>query len=105
MNNTSGLDPLGHAVLVEPYEPEIKSSVLHIPEHVRQNTRIHDQRARVVAVGSECWLDERQPRAKPGDLVMIARLAGTLMQGPADGKAYRMVNGADIFARITEELK
>lgn len=101
--NTSGIVPLGRAVLIRPYEPEIASSVIHIPATVKERTSMIEQRAIVVAVGPEAWRDEASPRAKPGDKVFVSKYAGWLAQGTADGEVYRMVNANDIFAAIVEE--
>lgn len=99
--NTSGLVPLGHAVLVEPYEPEIKKGVIEIPDTVGERTAMVESRATVIAVGACCWPDE-PPRAKPGDKVFITKFAGYMTKGPKDGKRYRLVNDNDIFCRIEE---
>jgi co-chaperonin GroES (HSP10) len=101
--NTSGVSPLGCAVLVEYYEPERKESAIYIPESVRKGEVLVEQRAVVVEVGPECWLNEQQPRAKVGDRVLIARMSGYALKGPADGKLYRIVNDRDIFASIKHE--
>ena len=103
--NTSGLEPLGHAVLVEPYEPEIKQSLIHIPDPVRVRTMMVETRATVIAIGSECWGDEKAPRAKVGDKVFITAFAGYMVVGPLDGKQYRAINDRDLFMRITGEAK
>lgn len=100
--NTSGVAPLGRAVLVEYYEPERKGSLIYVPETVRKGEVLIEQRAVVVEIGPACWPDE-PPRAQVGDRVMIARLSGYAMTGPADGKLYRIVNDRDIFARIDHE--
>lgn len=101
--NTSGLKPVGRAVLIMPYEPEMKASAIYIPPTVKERTAAVEMRAVVVEVGSECWLDESRARAKAGDKVVVAKYSGWLAQGPADGKTYRMVNANDIFCLITEE--
>lgn len=101
--NTSGLKPVGRAVLVEPYEPEIRQGVIHIPKSVSEKTQMVEQRAIVVAVGEACWLDEPSPRAKVGDKVLISKYSGYLAEGPADGKQYRFINCNDIFGVITKE--
>lgn len=100
--NTSGLIPCGVAVLVAPYEPELKAGVIHIPESVAQGLQAIDQRATVIAVGPEAWLDEKNPRARPGDKVLFAKYAGWAAgKGVTkDGKAYRVVNDRDIFCRL-----
>jgi len=102
MENNSGLKPLGRAVLVEHYEPEVKSSMLVIPDAVQDRTLMVEQRAVVVEVGEACWPDE-PPRAKPGDRVLISKMSGYMAVGPADGKRYRLVNDRDIFAAIVRE--
>lgn len=102
IRNTSGVSPLGRAVLVEYYEPERQGGLIVVPESVRRAEVLLEQRAVVVECGPACWPDE-PPRAKPGDRVMIARLSGYAMTGPGDGKLYRIVNDRDIFARINIE--
>ncbi len=102
--NTSGLSPVGFAILVEPYEPELKSGAIHIPEHVAQAMQQVDQRAVVIEVGPEAWKDESAPRAVPGDRVLVAKFAGWVAgKGVTkDGKNYRLVNDMDIFCKIKE---
>ena len=98
--NTSGLVPLGCAVLVEPYEPEKKGSLIVMPETVKERTLMVETRAKVLAIGSEAWADERIPRAKTGDHVLISKFAGTMAVGIKDGKTYRIVNDRDIFCAL-----
>ena len=100
--NPSGVRPLGRAVLVEYYEPERRNTVIYIPESIRKGETLVEQRAVVVEIGVACWPDE-PPRAKVGDKVLIARMSGYALTGPADGKLYRIVNDRDIFAQITHE--
>lgn len=100
--NTSGLIPLGRAVLVEHYEPEKKESLIEIPDVVKERTLMVEQRAVVVAVGPACWPDE-PPRAQPGDKVLISKMSGYMAKGTADGKIYRIINDRDIFAGIVAE--
>ena len=98
--NNSGLAPLGRAVLVEYYEPERKGSLIHVPDSVRDREVLVEQRAKVIECGPHCWPDE-PPRARPGELVLISRMAGYACRGPKDEKPYRLINDRDIFARIT----
>lgn len=102
IKNTSGVSPLGRAVLVEYYEPERRNTTIIIPESVRKGETLVEQRATVVEIGPACWPDE-PPRAEVGDRVLIARMSGYALTGPADGKLYRIVNDRDIFARINHE--
>lgn len=102
MINESGLKPLGRAVLVKPYEPEVLSSIIHIPDSAQAGMHIVEQRAVVVEVGLAAWPDEPS-RAKPGDKVLIAKFAGHMATGTKDGQQYRFVNDRDIFAAIEVE--
>jgi co-chaperonin GroES (HSP10) len=102
VQNHSGVEPLGRAVLVEYYEPEVKTSRIIIPENVKDRTVLVEQRATVIAVGPVAWPNE-PPRAVPGDRVLIAKFSGYALTGPADGRRYRIVNDADVFARITHD--
>jgi len=101
--NKSGLAPLGRAVLVEAYEPEIKSGMIVIPQTVKERTMAAEMRAIVIAVGPEAWKEESVPRAQSGDKVLISKYAGTICRGTLDGKLYRVVNANDVFLRITDE--
>lgn len=101
-DNTSGLKPLGRAVLLKPYMPEMKKSVIVMPDSVQDRTLMVDQRAIIVEVGPHCWPDE-PARAKPGDKVLVSKMSGYICRGTADGETYRMVNDRDIFAQIVTE--
>ena len=102
-SNKSGLRPVGHAVLIQPYEPEFQRSVIVIPDFVSEGTKMRESRGIVMEVGSSAWDDEKQPRAKVGDKVMISKYVGALVTGPADNKLYRMINDRDIFCVIEAE--
>lgn len=103
MQNESGLKPLGRAVLLRMYEPQRKKGLIEIPEKVRENASLMENRAEVVAIGAACWIDEPEARCKVGDKVIVTKMAGYTAKGPADGQLYRMVNDRDIFCQITKE--
>jgi len=103
MENTSGLAPLGVAVLIEQYEPERRGAQIVLPDSVQGRMSMVDNRARVIEVGPSAWHDEPAPRAKVGDRVLVTKFAGFIAKGPADGKLYRLVNDRDIFCAITHE--
>lgn len=103
LHNHSGLKPKGRAVLVESYEPEVKAGRIAIPENVAERTQAAEMRAVVLEVGSQAWCDELEPRAEPGDKVLVAKFAGAQVKGTRDGKLYRVVNANDIFLQIVEE--
>ena len=103
MENRSGLEPLGVAVLIRPYEPERKGAQIVLPDSVQGRMSMVDNRAIVVAVGVSAWHDEPCPRAVVGDKVLVTKFAGFMAKGPKDGEIYRLVNDRDIFCKITEE--
>src|SRR5271166_3937763 len=109
MSNKSGLHPQGTAVLMLPYEPEVKvwSDTLVIPESVRESLQVLENRQIVVEVGPAAWADEIKdgypPRAVPGDVVLITKHAGFVSTG-ADGKLYRMVNAREVFCKIDAKV-
>ena len=98
--NTSGLKPVGVAILVEPFEPEFKKSIIQIPVTVRMRTVLSETRAIVIAIGPIAWKDEGSPRCAVGDKILITRYAGTMVTGPLDRKIYRMCNDRDVFCVI-----
>ncbi len=100
MKNTSGLRPLGHAVLTEPYESQTTSIL--IPDGVKEREVMVEQRVTVVEAGAEAWKEEKSPRAVPGDRVLVSKFAGHIAIGPADGRRYRVVNDRDIFLQIED---
>ena len=102
IRNTSGLAPKGRAVLIEPYEPEIKKGMIVIPQQAKDRGAMIEQRAVVVEIGPDAWKGDT-PRAEVGEKVLVAKFSGYMAIGPADGKQYRIVNCNDIFAGITEE--
>lgn len=103
MENPSGLDPRGVAVLVKLYEPERKGAQIVIPDTVQGRLAMVDNRAVVIAIGPSAWHDEPFPRACVGDKVLITKFAGFIAKGPKDGELYRLVNDRDIFCAITDE--
>lgn len=102
--NVSGLLPAGRSILVRPYEPELASSIIAMPDSVRDNQRSLEQRAVVVDIGPAAWIDEPAPRCKIGDKVLVGRYSGHMAVGTADGVQYRFVNDKDIFAIIEVEI-
>jgi chaperonin GroES len=97
VSNTSGHLPVGRAVLVKPYEPEKMSSLIAIPDSMKERTTMLEQRAVVLAIGPSCWHDEPVPRADVGDHVVVTKFAGYHLVGD-DGQTYRLINDRDIFA-------
>ena len=104
IENTSGLMPLGRAVLIKPYQPDRQGGLIELPDSVKATGAMVEQRAVVVAIGDCAWDDEKSPRAQPGDKVIVTKFAGYMAVGTEDGQQYRLVNDRDIFARIDKEV-
>ena len=101
--NTSGLKPLGRAVLLRPYVIEGKTAGgIIIPEEARKKDQMAEQKALVVEVGANAWNGEPRPRARVGDNILFSKWAGYSAIGPNDGIEYRVVNDNDIFLKIKE---
>lgn len=103
MENKSGLKPFGRAVLIKPYTPERKESLIVMPADVMERDQMVEQRAVVIEVGKYAWHDEPEPRASAGQKVLVSKFAGYMVKGTADGEQYRLVNDRDIFAGIEVE--
>lgn len=101
--NPSGLEPVGQAVLVRPYEPPMVEGMIIIPDQARERMQLLETRAVVIAIGPAAWQDEAQPRVKVGDRVLIAKMAGVVAVGIKDGVTYRLVNGRDVFCKLKGE--
>lgn len=99
MHKSSGLEALGRAVLVKPYNAERLSTVIEIPDSVRSNMNILEQKVVVLDIGASAWHDEPKPRCVVGDHVIVTKFAGYIAQGD-DGETYRLINDRDIFAKI-----
>lgn len=100
--NKSGMKPLGRCVLVKPEELDIQKGSIALLATTVASEHMLQMRVRVVEVGPYCWPDEPTPRAKPGDVVMVAKMSGALVQGK-DGEQYRAINDRDIFLAVTDE--
>lgn len=105
MKNESGLRPTGRAILIRPYTPERKESLIVLPDEVAGRDNMIEQRAEVVAIGPSAWHDEPMPRAAIGDKVLVSAYAGYMATGTKDKQQYRFVNDRDIFAVIEEEVE
>ena len=103
MENNSGLEPRGVAVLIKTYEPERRGGQIVIPDSVQSRYAMVDNRAIVVAIGPNAWHEEPTPRAAVGEKVLVTKFAGFMAKGPKDGETYRLVNDRDIFAITHEE--
>ena len=99
VENTSGIEPLGRAVLVLPYNAEQSVGMIALPDQVVRANQLAEQKAVVMAIGPLAWAQEPSPRCKVGDHIQFARWAGHQVPG-MDGQIYRAVNDNDIFLKL-----
>ena len=104
VENTSGVEPRGRAVLVRPYVVEDKTAGgIILTNETRTKDQMAEQRAVVIEVGPSAWAGESEPRAQVGDRVLFSKWSGYQLVGPFDQQIYRVVNDSDIFMRIVKE--
>ena len=100
-NNTSGLEPVGRALLIELYAVATHSGPIELPENIVKQNQMAQQHAVVVAAGPFAYSTEPLPRCKPGDHIIFGKYAGYMAIGPADGKAYRLIEDNAVFCVMT----
>jgi len=100
LTNDSGIEPVGHRVLVFPtVVEEVTKGGIILTAEIRDRDQAGAETGVVVAVGPDAWkLDiYKKPWAAVGDSVCFARYAGKTIEG-VDGKKYRLMNDEDILA-------
>lgn len=102
--NKTGVIPKGHAVLAEPFEKKKDNSLIVLPDNVKERSQMIEDRLRILDHGAACWIDEPEPRAQIGDLVLIPNMAGRMVRG-TDGKMYRIINDKDVIAVVDEKVE
>ena len=100
MENNSGLEPRGVAVLVCPLDTQPKGGLIQLPPDVAARQSMLENQVRVIAIGPNAWHDEPTPRAEVGETVLVTKFAGFMAKGPKDGETYRLVNDRDIFCAV-----
>jgi len=83
-------------VLIRAAEVSGKVGSIEIPDFVESRMAAVELKAVVLEIGAQAWEDEKEPRAKVGDTVLVTKYAGMMVRGK-DNKQYRLVNDRDIF--------
>lgn len=97
------IEPAGHRVLVKVEEIEEKTAGgLYIPKNVAYKETEANIFGTIVALGRNAWkaFDDGEAWAKVGDRVAIAKYGGFVIQDPATGEKFRLLNDEDITAVI-----
>jgi co-chaperonin GroES (HSP10) len=101
MQNTSGIHPKGHRVLIlpDPVEEVTQSGIILSVGENRDRERLAQLKGTIVELGNTAWLDQPSPWANKGDHVIFGKYSGLIYQG-ADEKEYRIINDLDVVAIV-----
>ena len=101
MQNTSGIRPKGHRVLIlpDPVEEVTQSGIILSVGENRDRERLAQLKGTIVELGNTAWLDQPSPWANEGDHVIFGKYSGLIYQG-ADDKEYRIINDLDVVALV-----
>lgn len=101
--NFSGIQPVEDKLLLLPDEPTANIRGIIKPDKVRDQERLAQVRALLVAVGGNCFEDWDDPIPKVGDRVMVMKYAGIQGIEGADKRTYQICTARDITAILTDE--
>lgn len=106
--NKSGIEPVGHRILVKPESSfEAYEGVIEIPDTARERHSAAQTVGRVVAIGPLAWQHEDfgggNAWAEVGDRVLFSKYGGLQFKG-LDGEQYRLLNDSDLTALAADEL-
>lgn len=101
--NKSGILPVGVSILIKPLEVEqTTASGIIVRTHSEQDREEMKQtEGLVIAVGPAAYYDEKEPRCKVGDKVVIAAYAGMVRKGK-DDIIYRLILDNDVKAKLED---
>ena len=101
MQNTSGIHPKGHRVLIlpDPVEEVTQSGIILSVGENRDRERLAQLKGTIVELGNTAWLDQPSPWANEGDHVIFGKYSGLIYKG-ADEKEYRIINDLDVVAIV-----
>ena len=101
MQNTSGIHPKGHRVLIlpDPVEEVTQSGIILSVGENRDRERLAQLKGTIVELGNTALLDQPSPWANEGDHVIFGKYSGLIYQG-ADEKEYRIINDLDVVAIV-----
>jgi co-chaperonin GroES (HSP10) len=105
--NTSGINPVGHRLLVLPEEVEELSEggiIIHVGGQ-KDREQLAQIRGTVVAMGTTAYSDQKDAWCKVGDFITFGKYSGLIYKGEEtkDGKEYRVINDLDVVATHEKE--
>ena len=103
-----GFDPVEYNVVIAPEQVETvtKGGIL-LPDQTKEMDEIAQVRGLLVAASPlafnfDQWPEDAPRKPRPGDHVVYAKYAGTLLKGD-DGREYRVCKDKDIVAVIRRD--
>ena len=97
MENTSGIYPKSYVLLIKLDKvADTSAGGIALSAQTQEVAQLHTIYATVVDVGPGCWNDEKEPRAKIGDHIIFAKLAGEAVKGK-DGEMYRLITDKQVL--------
>ncbi len=99
MTNNSGIKPVGISVLVLPdsVEKTSASGIVLATDQQLEREQLRQTDGIVIELAENAYYDEKLPRCKVGDRVIMAAYAGMVREG-IDEKAYRLIRDSDVIA-------
>jgi len=105
MSNESGINPVGHRILIKPLEiAEVsKGGIILTTDVLKEREQMANTTGVVIDMGDGCYFEDTKPWCKVGDKVIFAKYAGLLYRGK-DGQNYRIVNDHDITGTLDADV-
>ena len=106
IENTSGIWPCGHRLLILPENPEVTtaSGIVISTGQQEKMEALAQTFGKVIAMGPTAYADQTQKWCKVGDRVTFAKYSGLLCTGE-DETQYRVINDLDIVSIVSEKVK
>ena len=107
--NTSGINPVGHRLLVLPEEVEevSESGIIISVGQQKDREQLAQIRGTVVAMGTTAYADQKDAWCKVGDFITFGKYSGLIYREneTKDNKEYRVINDLDVVATHERESK
>ena len=105
VKNESGINPVGWRILVKPKEvmEKSKGGIILNTESNKEREQMGNTTGIVIAMGDQCYTDEREHWCGVGDKVIFAKYAGLLYRGK-DGNNYRLINDKDVTGTLDSDV-
>jgi len=96
--NTSGVIPCGHRILVRPIivEEKSESGIILRTTALKDREQMAQTEGVIIALGQTVWHDQDAPWAAVGDHVIFSKFSGIVVPG-ADEVEYRVINDLDVI--------